>query len=59
VTIRKRGIQSAFTKERITALFLVGHFWREFFAEDFYMILDEYYCVHTMHTIVFIFLDQR
>jgi hypothetical protein len=40
VTIRKRGIPSAFTKERITALFLVfidRHFWRETFAEDFYM----------------------
>jgi hypothetical protein len=41
VTIRKRGIPSAFSKERIIALFLVfidRHFWREAFAEDFYML---------------------
>jgi hypothetical protein len=41
VTIRKRGIPSAFSKERIIALFLVfidRHFWRETFAEDFYML---------------------
>jgi hypothetical protein len=35
VTIRKRGIPSAFSKERIIALFLVfidRHFWRDFFV---------------------------